>query len=196
MTLNVRLEGAIEQAARLRGAERAIGRIEAEAVNEIAGEARKDELLKPLREASGLPSTELTRRVKLVRASAGNPIAKITADSAGIPATRFKFSIQAMDRTRGRVFVPWVGGSKLVAGFANPAGRYQLPLRTFNRKVGNRGKVYTYAIKRQYSELGKDDLDIALAPVSRGWCGTRSVSTRLASRTASPRRWRGAWSKS
>lgn len=164
MTIQIRLQGVEEQAGRLRDAERAVGRIEARVVNEVAAETRRDALLKPIREATGLAATQLNKRITLRRARIGNPVAEIRADGSGIPATLFRFWVEQVTATRGRIRVPWVGGSKLVAGFVNPRGEQRLPLRSYNRKVGRHGKVYTYAIKKQYSKVSQDNLDIALAP--------------------------------
>ena len=117
------------------------------AVRATATDIRREMLVEPIMASTGLKRKILNDRLMLrfdrgpatknsVEFAGGEHSARIVPSAKGIRVTEFKgWRTDAIDKTRARILVPWVvGGMKVAAGFVNPSGKKQKPIRTRSRK--------------------------------------------------------------
>lgn len=104
-------------------------------INRTATEVRREEIVLPMSRDTGIKRKILNDRIRIERAQRGKETARIVPSSAGIPVPEYRYRMQPTAHpTRARILVDWPGGKKVAAGFINPLGKRQAPLRSYNHK--------------------------------------------------------------
>ena len=148
---NVEIEGLENAKAQILALAAGMEKAGAQALNAAAREA-KTRLLEPLlnSKAGLLDKTLIARRLFINTATASRLESGVKSGSWGItvPAYRYTLKRSAVP-TRAQVMIQWVNGLKVAAGFINPRGARQAPLRTRSQ----RGQ-YIYPTQRPVTALG------------------------------------------
>ncbi len=122
-------------------------------LNRQIAQTRKEDLVNPGIDATGLKRAALNAALPLKKAGSNSLKSQIKASGSGIPVPAFRYRHEPTGRgpTRHRIKVAWPGGEKIAAGFVNPKGQYQATLTT-RRK----GYALAVALAPSAAALRKD----------------------------------------
>lgn len=147
----------------LSATEKEVARAQRNACNRTATAVRRM-LAARIQAGTGLPDAFVRGRIRIYRAGGNFGDAKVVPSSAGVPVDRYvwRFVPQPKVMSRATIFVRWFGGEKPAAGFVNPLGKRQAPLRTYSKREGRPGKsgtsraavAYVYKTEKPESALG------------------------------------------
>jgi len=114
-------------------------------INKTMTQHRRENMVKPLMSATGIKRKRLNADIRIRRARTFFPIGRIQPARWGIPVPEYTWRMEPVDGTptRARIFVrfPNALGWKLAAGFVNPRGTEQHPLRSYNWRGPEAGKL-------------------------------------------------------
>ncbi len=130
-------------------------------LNTTVTTARKTELLPDLSRIIGGGRRNINRRLIIKRAGSKRTNARLIPSSSGVLVEQYKkWGFNAVDPTRGIVWVQGITGRKIAAGFVNPKGSKRKPLRTASRRTASVGKLggaqrtYRYGTAKPEPALG------------------------------------------
>lgn len=89
--------------------------------------------------STGIKKKTVRGRLAIRRAKTRLPAARMVPSSQGVEIHEYRYRLERVgygrNKTRGRIRVNWVGNTtKIAAGFINPLGNKQAPLRTRSYK--------------------------------------------------------------
>jgi len=147
MQVSVRALGYADAQRRLRNAGRRLEPVLRGTLNTTATKTRAERFVRPMK--STIKGKRLRQALKIKRANTRRTQSRIIPSSSGVLISDYaKWGYDAIDATRGRIWVTGPNGKKVAAGFVNPSSAGRKPLITRTSKRG-RSRTYTYGKKLQ-----------------------------------------------
>lgn len=161
MKLHVKLSGLQGALEKIHTASVSIDEAAQQALNQEARSQRSAHISQALAAGTGLNAGLIISRMRMKPAKKGDLEAVLTPSSYGEDMRLFKYSSQSVggSGTRARILVEWFGEHKVGAGFINPRGAQQAPLRTRSHKGKLKipRRAIGFSVAAMYKRFMNDD---------------------------------------
>jgi hypothetical protein len=137
MQVSVRTLGYADAQRRLRNAGRRLEPVLRGTLNTTATKTRNERIIKPMK--ATIKGKRLRQALKIKRANTRRTESRIIPSSSGVLIADYaKWGYDAIDATRGRIWVTGLNGKKVAAGFVNPSSAGRKPLISRGLKGGRK----------------------------------------------------------